>query len=53
VLISDAGTVFDSDGRVADAATRKRIEAFVEGFAVFAGVQQRQHDRRLRAALTP
>ena len=53
VLISDAGTVFDSDGRVADAATRKRIEAFVEGFAVFAGVQRRQHDRRLRAALIP
>jgi NAD(P)H-dependent FMN reductase len=53
VLISDAGTVFDSDGRVADAATRKRIQTFVEGFAVFAGVQQRQHDRRLRTALTP
>jgi hypothetical protein len=31
VLISDAGRVFDSDGRVADAATRQRIRAFVEG----------------------
>ena len=38
----DAGRVFDSDGRVADAATRQRIRTFVEGFAVFAGVQQRQ-----------
>jgi chromate reductase, NAD(P)H dehydrogenase (quinone) len=54
VLISDAGKVFDSDGRVADAATRQRIRTFVENFAVFAGVQQRQHDRRLSsAALTP
>jgi chromate reductase, NAD(P)H dehydrogenase (quinone) len=53
VLISDAGTVFDSDGRVADAATRQRIQTFVEGFAGFADVQQRHHDRRLRAALTP
>lgn len=53
VLISDAGSVFDSDGRVADAATRQRIRTFVEGFAVFAGVQQRQGDRRVPAALTP
>jgi NAD(P)H-dependent FMN reductase len=35
VLVSDAGTVFDSDGRVADAATRQRIRTFVEGFAAF------------------
>jgi NAD(P)H-dependent FMN reductase len=53
VLISDAGRVFDSDGRVADTATRQRIRTFVEGFAVFAGVQQRQYDRRLPAAVTP
>ena len=53
VLISDAGRVFDSDGRVADAATRQRIRTFVEGFAVFAGVQQRQDDRRVPAALSP
>src|SRR5687768_6903480 len=53
VLISDAGRVFDSDGRVADAATRQRIRTFVEGFAVFAGVQRRQDDRRVPAALTP
>jgi chromate reductase len=50
VLVSDAASVFDSDGRVADAATRLRIRAFVEGFAVFAGIQQRQHDRRAPAA---
>lgn len=53
VLISDAGRVFDSDGRVADAATRQRIRTFVEGFAVFAGAQQRQYDRRVPFALTP
>lgn len=50
VLISDAGRVFDSDGRVADEATRQRIRTFVEGFAAFAGVQQRQYDRRAPAA---
>lgn len=38
VRISDAGSVFDGDGRVADAATRQRIRTFVEGFAVFAAV---------------
>jgi chromate reductase, NAD(P)H dehydrogenase (quinone) len=53
VLISDAGRVFDSDGRVTDAATRQGIRTFVEGFAVFAGVQQRQDDRRVPAPLTP
>lgn len=53
VLISDAGRVFDNDGRVADAATRQGIRTFVEGFAVFAGVQRRQDDRRVPAALTP
>ena len=53
VLISDAGRVFDSDGRVTDAAIREGIRTFVEGFAVFAGVQQRQDDRRVPAALTP
>jgi len=53
VLISDAGRVFDSDGRVTDAATRQGIRTFVEGFAVFAGIQQRQDDRRVPAALTP
>jgi chromate reductase len=40
VLISGAGKVFDSEGRVADEATRERIRTFVEGFAAFA-VQQR------------
>jgi chromate reductase, NAD(P)H dehydrogenase (quinone) len=46
VLVSDAASVFDSDGRVADAATQQRIRTFVEGFAVFAGLQQ-QYDHRL------
>ncbi len=37
VLISDAGKVFDMDGRVADPGTRLRIRTFVEGFVAFAG----------------
>jgi chromate reductase len=41
VLISGAGKVFDSDGRVADAATRDRIRTFVEGFAAFADAERR------------
>jgi chromate reductase, NAD(P)H dehydrogenase (quinone) len=49
VQVSNAASVFDSDGGVADAATRVRIRAFVEGFALFAGLQ-RQHDRRAPAA---
>ena len=53
VLISDVGRVFDSDGRVADTAIQQRIRTFVEGFALFAQAQQRQHDRRLPTALTP
>jgi NAD(P)H-dependent FMN reductase len=50
VLVSDAGRVFDREGRVADAATGERIRTFVEGFAGFAGEQQRQPDRRVPAA---
>ena len=49
VLISDAFTVFDADGRIADAATREHIRRFVEGFAAFAG-GQRHVDRRVPAA---
>jgi chromate reductase len=41
VLISGAGKVFDSEGRVADAATRDRIRAFIEGFAAFADAERR------------
>ena len=40
VNVSGAGKVFDSDGRVADAATRDRIRTFVEGFAGFADSQR-------------
>ena len=46
VLISDAGRVFDSDGRVTDAATRQRIQTFVEGFAVFTDIQQQRTRER-------
>jgi NAD(P)H-dependent FMN reductase len=53
VLMSDAPRVFDSDGRIADPATQQRIRTFVEGFALFAGAQQRQVDRLVPAALTP
>jgi len=40
-LISGAGKVFDSEGRVADAATGDRIRTFIEGFAAFADAQRR------------
>jgi NAD(P)H-dependent FMN reductase len=53
VLISDAGTVFDSHGRVADAPTRQRIRTFVEGFAAFAGAQRGQEDQRVSTGPTP
>jgi chromate reductase, NAD(P)H dehydrogenase (quinone) len=46
VLISDASRVFDSEGRIPDAAIRQRIRVFVEGFTMFAGDEQRHHDRR-------
>jgi chromate reductase len=42
VLISGASKVFDSHGRVADAATQDRIRTFVEGFATFVEAQRRQ-----------
>jgi chromate reductase, NAD(P)H dehydrogenase (quinone) len=40
VNVSGAGKVFDTDGRVADEATRDRIRTFVEGFAGFADSQR-------------
>ena len=53
VLISDAFTVFDAHGRIADAAMSQRIRTFIEGFAAFAALQQRHIDRRASAALSP
>jgi chromate reductase len=41
VLISGAGNVFDSHGRVVDPATQDHIRTFVEGFAAFVEVQRR------------
>jgi chromate reductase, NAD(P)H dehydrogenase (quinone) len=41
VLISGASKVFDSNGRVADAAIQDRIRTFVEGFAMFVEAQRR------------
>jgi NAD(P)H-dependent FMN reductase len=52
VLISDAGRVFETDGGVADAATRHRIRMFVEGFMLFAGAQQRRCDGRVPVEAT-
>jgi NAD(P)H-dependent FMN reductase len=43
LLISDAGTVFGSEGRVEDTATRRLIRTFIEGFAAF-NTQQRRYD---------
>ena len=40
VLISEASTVFDSNGRVTDAAVQNRIRTFVEGFATFVEAQR-------------
>jgi chromate reductase, NAD(P)H dehydrogenase (quinone) len=42
VNVSGAGKVFETDGRVADEATRDRIRTFVEGFAGFADSQRRR-----------
>lgn len=41
LMISDAGKVFDSEGRVADAKIRDRVRSFVQGFAAFAGRARR------------
>lgn len=53
VLVSEAGRVFDRDGRVAEPATREWIRTFVEGFAAFASAQQSLADRRVPARLAP
>jgi hypothetical protein len=50
VLISEASTVFDSDGHLSDAATQRRVRAFVEGFAAFAGAQRNQEDTKVSVA---
>jgi chromate reductase, NAD(P)H dehydrogenase (quinone) len=39
VLISEASTVFDGNGRIIDAAVPDRIRTFVEGFATFVEAQ--------------
>ncbi|HET6897079.1 MAG TPA: NADPH-dependent FMN reductase [Vicinamibacteria bacterium] len=40
VLISQASTVFDGNGRVIDAGVQDRIRTFVEGFAAFVEAQR-------------
>ena len=41
LLISGAGKVFDSEGRVGDSATRDRIRTFIEGFVAFVDAERR------------
>ncbi len=40
LMISGAAKVFDGDGHIADAATRDRVRAFVDGFVAFAGAHR-------------
>jgi chromate reductase len=49
VLISGASKVFDTDGRVVDAATQDRIRTFVEGFATFVEAERRSSAHLLRS----
>jgi chromate reductase, NAD(P)H dehydrogenase (quinone) len=37
LMVSRAGSVFDADGNLTDAATRERLRDFVAGFAAFVG----------------
>jgi NAD(P)H-dependent FMN reductase len=53
VLISDASKVFDSDGQLIDAATQRRVRAFVEGFAAFAGAQRNQEATKVSVTAAP
>ena len=53
VLLSNAFMVFDTDGRIVDPVMKGQVRSFIEGFAAFAAVQQRQVDRRTPAALSP
>ena len=45
VLVSNAGSAFDGNGRVADPATEARIRRFIEGFAVFVAMQRGHQER--------
>lgn len=53
VLVSDAGRVFGSDGRVTDAATGQRIRTFLEGFAAFTAAQRPEAHCRVPAPPNP
>ena len=53
VLVPDAARVFDSDGRITDAAMARRVRTFVEGFAAFAAEQRRSVDQPARFAPPP
>ena len=41
VVIAGAGKIFDSEGRLTDAATQDRLRTFVAGFAAFVETQRR------------
>ena len=53
LLMPDALTAFDADGRVADAEMRQRVQQFIEGFAEFATLQQPKADRLATVVLSP
>lgn len=45
VLVANAASVFDLDGHVVDADTRRRVRLFVKGFAAFAASERRYLER--------
>ena len=53
VMVSGAGKVFDSEGRVIDPATQDRIRTFVEGFAAFADSQRTVTESRRDVSRAP
>jgi len=40
LLVSRAGTVFDANGEIADAATRESVRKFVIGFVDYVSAQR-------------
>jgi chromate reductase, NAD(P)H dehydrogenase (quinone) len=41
IMVSDADEVFDSEGQLIDEKTKRRLEAFMKGFAAFVSEQRR------------
>jgi chromate reductase len=53
VWVADAAAVFDGDGRVTDAAMRRRIRTFVDGFTDFVAAQRARSDERVSPPVSP